>query len=98
MDDAAAILLEYRTTKGFSSKEFAESVFIKESYYKRIEKGTTAIPLDLAKKFEKKYKLILVEKEDFDENDDYSKYLKKNKGSPETMIYFKKRGEKPEYD
>lgn len=98
VDDATNILLKYRTTNQLSSKDFANSVFIKENYYKRIEKGTTAISLDLARKFEKKYKLKLVEVEDADEKDDYSEFLKQNKTASESMVYFKKRGQKPEYD
>ncbi len=97
VENATEILLKYRTTNQLSSKNFANSIFIKENYYKRIEKGTTALSLDLARKFEKKYKLKLVEVEDADENDDYSEFLAENKSSSESMVYFKKRGQKPEY-
>lgn len=98
VDNAAQILLRLRTKQGMSPREFAKSVLIKETYYRRIEKGSTALPVDIARKFEKKYHIKLVEKESDDMIEDVSKFLKKgDKGAP-SMVYFRKRGEKPDYD
>ncbi|MHA1646862.1 MAG: helix-turn-helix domain-containing protein [Promethearchaeota archaeon] len=98
VENAENMLQKKRIELGISSKEFASSVFIKENYYKRIEKGTTSLPIDIARKFEKKYKLTLVEVEDYEEEDDNSRYLKKKDSTGDSMVYFKKRGQKPEYD
>ena len=98
VNNAAQKLIRLRTEEGLSYREFALSLLIKETYYKRIEKGTTALPIDLARKIEKKYKIKLVEKEDMDELADYSKFMKKNKTDSQSMVYFRKRGEQPKYD
>lgn len=97
VDNASQILLRLRTKHGMSPKEFAKSVLIKETYYSRIEKGTTALPVDIARKFEKKYHISLVEKESDDNIEDLSKFIKKDKDKP-SMVYFRKRGQKPKYD
>jgi ribosome-binding protein aMBF1 (putative translation factor) len=101
IDEAPAELLKLRTQLSLSLDKFAESLKIKANYYSRIEKGATALPLDLARLIEKKYKIKLVEQEDFDEEDDVTPYIKERK-KPDLggggMIYIKKRGEKPEYD
>lgn len=98
VDNALEILLNLRQSLRLTPREFAAELSIKENYYKRIEKGTTALPVNLAKKIDQKYHTTLIEKEDFDEEDDFSQFLKKNKDPGESMIYFKKRGQKPEYD
>ena len=97
IDNAPQKLLRLRTKEGLSPKEFAASVLIKETYYRRLEKGTTAIPVDIARKFEKKYHIKLVEKESEDTIEDLSKFMKKGKGMS-NVVYFKKRGQKPDYE
>ena len=49
-DDAPSILIKTRTSQGLSIDQFAESLKIKGNYYGRMEKGSTGVPLDLAKK------------------------------------------------
>jgi uncharacterized protein (TIGR00270 family) len=98
-DDATAILLKTRTSQGLSIDQFAESIKIKGNYYNRIEKGTTGLSLDLAKTIERVYKISLLEKEASEEEPDVMKqYSKKGKAEEGGMIYFRKRGQKPEYD
>src|SRR6056297_2078184 len=74
-------LINYRNKKGLSRDEFADSLKIARSYYRRIEKGTTALPIKLARRLEKNLKLKLVEKEETVEKEDLKKYLKQNKKS-----------------
>ena len=98
VDNYAEILIKCRTKIGLTAKEFANSLFIKENYYNRIEKGTTHLNIDLARRIEKKYKITLVETEEDQEEEDFSQYTKKSQDSTDSMIYFRKRGKKPEYD
>ncbi|MHA1777341.1 MAG: helix-turn-helix domain-containing protein [Promethearchaeota archaeon] len=100
IDNAAEILRKCRTKLGFSSKDFAQSVLIKENYYKRIEKQTTPLPIDIARKFEKKYHIDLIKEEEEDgaDREILSRFMAKDSKSSESVIYFKKRGQKPEYD
>lgn len=98
VDNAPQILLRIRTKEGLSPREFAKSVLIKETYYSRIEKGSTALPVDIARKFEKKYHITLVEKESDDMIEDVSKFLKKSEKESPSVVYFRKRGQKPKYD
>ena len=96
--NASQILLRLRTKLGLSPRDFAKSVLIKETYYSRIEKGRTALPVDVARKFEKTYHISLVEKESDDKIEDLSKFMKESdKGAP-SVVYFRKRGQKPDYD
>ncbi len=99
VDNAPQILLKTRTKQGLTTKEFAQSILIKDNYYKRIEKKTTPMSIDVARKFEKKYRLKLVEEESRGEEDDeMSKFMANDSKPSDSMIYFKKRGQKPEYD
>ncbi|MHA1672367.1 MAG: helix-turn-helix domain-containing protein [Promethearchaeota archaeon] len=99
VDNAPQILLKTRMKQGLTTKEFAKSILIKDNYYKRIEKKTTAMSIDVARKFEKKYRLKLVEEEGQGEQDDEMSQFMANDSKPsDSMIYFKKRGQKPEYD
>lgn len=100
LENAAEILRKCRTKLGLSSKDFAQSVFIKENYYKRIEKETTPLPIDIAKRFEKKYHINLIKEEEEEDADRelLSKYMAKDSKPSESMIYFKKKGQRPEYD
>ncbi|WP_457557408.1 helix-turn-helix domain-containing protein [Candidatus Harpocratesius sp.] len=99
VDNAPEILLKCRTKLGLSAKDFAHSVLVKDNYYKRIEKNTTPLPIDIARKFEKKYRLKLVEEENAgDEEEILSKFMAPRSKSADSVIYFRKRGEKPEYD
>ncbi|MHA1519041.1 MAG: helix-turn-helix domain-containing protein [Promethearchaeota archaeon] len=101
VDNAAQILLKTRTSQGLSTKEFAQSILIKDNYYKRIEKKTTPLSIDVARKFEKKYRLKLVEEESRGvEEENMSQFMSSSSKTSDSMIYFKKRGQnkKPEYD
>lgn len=99
IDNYAALLIQCRNKEGLSAKEFANSLFIKENYYNRIEKGSTQLNIKLARRIEKKYNINLVETEDRQEEEDYSKYSpKSSQDSTDSMVYFRKRGKKPEYD
>ena len=97
VDGVTKILKDFRLKKGLSPHEIAESLKIKENFYKRIEKGTTAMSIVLAKKFEHKYGIKLTELADAEEEEDLSSFMKNNQSSGSGMIYFKKRGKKPEY-
>ncbi len=92
------LLVQCRNTHGLSAKEFANSLFIKENYYNRIEKGSTQLNIKLARRIEKKYNITLVETEDRQEEEDFSDYTPKTQDSIDSMVYFRKRGKKPEYD
>lgn len=99
VDNYANILIKCRNEQKLSAKEFANSLFIKENYYHRIEKGTTQLNIKLARRIEKKYNITLVETEERQEDEDFSKYSPKaSQDSTDSMIYFRKRGKKPEYD
>jgi len=98
IDNYANVLIQCRNEQGLSSKEFANSLFIKENYYNRIEKGSTQLNIKLARRIEKKYNITLVEKEDNQEEEDVSQYTPKSQDSTDSMVYFRKRGKKPEYD
>lgn len=100
VDDAPEILLKHRNKMGLSAKDFAQSVLIKDNYYKRIEKGTTSLTIEDARKFEKKYHLKLVVEEDVGEEpvEEISKFLSNDSKPAESVVYFRKRGQKPEYD
>lgn len=96
--DVPAKLIALRNSLGMTVDKFAESLNIKRNYYARIEKGEVALPLDLAKRIEQKYKIKLLEK-DIENDEDYEEFVKtKKKPSSEGMVYFRKRGEAPEYD
>jgi ribosome-binding protein aMBF1 (putative translation factor) len=97
-DDAPAQLLKIRSSLNLTPDKFAESVSLKRNYYARMEKGEVAIPLNVAQRIEKKYSIQLLEKELTEEDVDYRKFLKKDKMSTEGMVYFRKRGQAPEYD
>ena len=99
IENYSDILVECRNKQGLSAKEFANSLFIKENYYNRIEKGSTQLNIKLARRIEKKYNITLVETEDRQEDEDFSKYSPKtSQDSTDSMVYFRKRGKKPEYD
>ena len=100
IDNYITLLIQCRNKEGLSAKEFANSLFIKENYYHRIEKGTTQLNIKLARRIEKKYKITLVETEDFQEEEEDNKmqYAPKSQDSSDSMVYFRKRGKKPEYD
>jgi len=98
VDDAPKRLIELRTKLGYTADLFAESVSIKRTYYTRLERGETAISLDLARRIEQKYKIKLVEEDVAEESKELDAYMKKSKASPEGMVYFRKRGQAPEYD
>ncbi|QEE14759.1 helix-turn-helix domain-containing protein [Promethearchaeum syntrophicum] len=100
VDNYIKLLVQCRNKEGLSAKEFANSLFIKENYYHRIEKGTTQLNIKLARRIEKKYKITLVETEDFQEEEEDNKmqYAPKSQDSSDSMVYFRKRGKKPEYD
>lgn len=98
VDNVSKILFRLRSKEGLSHQEFAKSLLVKENYYRRIEKGTTPLPIDLARKIEKKYHIKLVEKDTKADIENYSKFLKDNKQSGQSMIYFRKRGQEPKYD
>ena len=98
-ENAPKILLELRNHLGLTSDKFAESMNIKRNYYVRIERGETPMTLDMAKKIEQKYKIKLLDKEiTEEETDDFQSYLKTKKTPTEGMVYFRKRGQAPEYD
>jgi len=98
IDNYATVLIQCRNKEGLSSKEFANSLFIKENYYNRIEKESTQLNIKLARRIEKKYNITLVETEDRQEEEDVSQYTPKSQDSTDSMVYFRKRGKKPEYD
>ncbi len=99
IDNYSNLLIQCRNKQGFSAKEFANSLFIKENYYNRIEKGSTQLNIKLARRIEKKYNITLVETEERQDDEDFSKYSPKtSQDSTDSMIYFRKRGKKPEYD
>jgi len=96
--DAPEKLTALRNQTGSTVDKFAETLNIKRNDYARIEKGETALPLDLAKRIEKKYKIKLLEK-DVENEEDFEEFQKaKKKPAMEGMVYFRKRGEAPEYD
>jgi uncharacterized protein (TIGR00270 family) len=99
IEDAPNRLLKTRTKAGLSIDAFAESLKIKGQYYNRIEKGATGLPLEIARRIEKIYKIELLELEDAEEE---PKPAQKPAKSPKIeeggIIYFRKRGQKPEYD
>ncbi len=98
VDNYTDILLKLRSREQMSVKEFARTLVVKDNYYKRIEKGTTMLPIDLAQKIEKQYQVKLLESVEDEEEEDLSNFMKKGSESGESMIYFRKRGEKPKYD
>ena len=99
VDNAPEILLKTRMQQGITPKDFAQSILIKENFYKRIEKKTTPMSIDVARKFEKKYRLKLVENENQGEEDEeMSQFMANDNKTSDSMIYFKKRGQKPDYD
>ncbi len=98
IDNYANLLIQCRNKEALSAKEFANSLFIKENYYSRIEKGSTQLNIKLARRIEKKYNITLVETEDRQEEEDFSDYTPKSQDSTDSMVYFRKRGKKPEYD
>ncbi|MHA1647873.1 MAG: hypothetical protein ACTSVL_09905, partial [Promethearchaeota archaeon] len=63
-----------------------------------IEKESTQLNIKLARRIEKKYNITLVETEDRQEEEDVSQYTPKSQDSTDSMVYFRKRGKKPEYD
>jgi len=99
IDNYATLLIQCRNKQGLSAKEFANSLFIKENYYNRIEKESTQLNIKLARRIEKKYNITLVETENYqEEEDDKLQYAPKSLDSSDSMVYFRKRGKKPEYD
>ena len=92
VDNAIQILIKTRKQLNLTTQQFALALLIKENYLKRIEKGTTSMPITLAQRIEKKFKITLCELEDSTEGDDYSKFLKKNRSQGESMVYFKNTG------
>ena len=99
IENYTTLLIQCRNKQGLSAKEFANSLFIKENYYNRIEKGTTQLNINLARRIEKKYQISLVEIENQEEEEEFSKYTPNtSQDSIDSMIYFRKRGKKPEYD
>ncbi len=99
VDDYQDVLVKTRTKKGLSKDEFADELKVARSYYTRLEKGTTALPIKLAKKIEKMFHVKLTEEEEAIDENEYEQYLKKqSKSSGGGMVYFRKRGEEPEYD
>ena len=97
VDDYQKILLKCRTANGLSSREFAGSLQIKENYYKRIEKGTTGLQIELAQKIERKYKIKLIMEDETLDETELDGFMNKSKSQGESMVYFRKRGQKPEY-
>jgi ribosome-binding protein aMBF1 (putative translation factor) len=92
VDNAIELLIKVRNQHKLTTQQFALSLLIKENYLKRIEKRTTSMPINLAQRIEKKYKITLTEREDSTEDDDYSQFLKKNRSQGESMVYFKNTG------
>ena len=92
VDNAIERLVKVRKQQNLTTQQFALSLLIKENYLKRIEKRTTSMPINLAQRIEKKYKITLTELEDSTEGDDYSQFLKKNQSQGESMVYFKNTG------
>ena len=92
VDNAIELLVKTRNKHKLTTQQFALSLLIKENYLKRIEKRTTSMPINLAQRIEKKYKITLTELEDSTEGDDYSQFLKKNRPKGESMVYFKNTG------
>lgn len=98
MDNYADILQKLRAKEHMTTKEFARTLVVKDNYYHRIEKGTTMLPIDLAQKIEKLYHVKLLETVADESEEDLSNFMKKEKSAGDSMIYFRKRGEKPKYD
>ena len=92
VDNAIELLIKVRNQHKLTTQQFALSLLIKENYLKRIEKRTISMPINLAQRIEKKYKITLTEREDSTEDDDYSQFLKKNQSQGESMVYFKNTG------
>ncbi|MHA1746320.1 MAG: hypothetical protein ACTSWW_10000 [Promethearchaeota archaeon] len=92
VDNAIELLVKVRNQQKLTTQQFALSLLIKENYLKRIEKRSISMPINLAQRIEKKYKITLTEREDSTEDDDYSQFLKKNQSQGESMVYFKNTG------
>jgi ribosome-binding protein aMBF1 (putative translation factor) len=100
VDKFHLVLQKCRQEQNLTPEKFANSLSIAENYYKRLEKGSIGLPIELAKRFEKRYHITLLEKEDLDDEElNIKSFTKKESESPtESMIYFRKRGQKPEYE
>ncbi len=99
VDDYIKKLVDVRNKNGLSKDEFADALKIQRSYYHRIEKGTTALPITLAETIGKKFNVKLTEMDEVVEEHEYEQLLKESKKkSTGSMVYFRKRGEKPDYE
>ena len=86
VDNAIELLIKVRNQHKLTTQQFALSLLIKENYLKRIEKRTISMPINLAQRIEKKYKITLTEREDSTEDDDYSQFLKKNQSDRKSVV------------